>query len=500
MAKKRENRAYSGLFMNVFKNQLGQQPHTGDSKTKRLIAVGLAALIFLTCGCALKGEVSGASAPPSSSSDTLSLGLTSTEEASKIYSSSPESKVTSAEESKSSSDASKVESSAPAKEYTSTPEQDRAKVLVYMAGGEYTNNTDNTIFALTDKFCGATVVFSKNTEPLTQDALNNSVISKIRGNLKSTDVVYVQNGEAYVFNSNNLKAGYRKITKYDQSGSKSIVENTNQIECYWLKIVWDKDGIGLSDDTKITYWLENGKFVESENSKMLGTQEQRIGHLLKSFLNGDIYGRKNNLNLKVDEVNQYLNTGSDEGLTSFQVIKSQEVAFIAVTGGRWGLNELYLKSTRKAVARLDQIDPDIMKYLVEKNGLQVVTFDSEYGGPNLAGMFVDDLSTGAVFDSCDLGNIIYINQTRYDEDLRQTDINKLIDSVYVEVMEFLLVESRGIYALNNKNLGSIYDSTEIELYKTKWTLAQVEKYKAQMTELEYFCICQNMNNVLKMYS
>ena len=476
-----------------------------EDNKKRLIAAGVAALIFLTCGCALKSEVSGGSLgsnPQSVISDTLS-GIGSSEE---VISSTPESEVSGAVESMSSSVASsKVESSTPSKEYTSTPEKDRAKVLPYMAGGEYTNDTDTTINALTDKFCGATVVISGNTEPLTQDVLNNSVISKIRGNLKSTHVVYVQNGEAYVFNSDNLKAGYRKITKYGQDGSKSIVENTNQSECYFLKIVWDKDnGICLSDGTRLIYQLNDQKFVELENPIMLGTQEQRIGHLLKSFLNTDLYGVKNPLNLNAYEVNQYISTGSDEGLNSFQVIKSEKSAFIAVTGGKWGLNELYTKSTKKAVARLDEIDPDIMKYLVEKNGLQVVTFDYKYGGLKSDGMFSDDLSTGAVYSCDEYGNTIFMNQSRYDKYLGQVDMNELIDAVYANVMEYLFVESRGIYALNNIKFAGDYATDinikEIELDKSRWTLAQAEKYKAQMTDFEYLGICQDMNNVIKMFS
>ena len=471
-----------------------------EDNKKRLIAAGVAAFIFLTCGCALKSEVSGGSLgsnPQSVISDTLS-GIGSSEE---VISSTPESEVSGAVESMSSSVASsKVESSTPSKEYTSTPEKDRAKVLPYMAGGEYTNDTDTTINALTDKFCGATVVISGNTEPLTQDVLNNSVISKIRGNLKSTDVVYVWNGEAWVFNSDNLEAGYRKITKYDQSGSKSIVENTTQIERYWLKIVWDKDkGICLSDGTRIIYQLSGGKYVEMENPIMLGTQEQRIGYRLKSLLKSGNSDQRNHFNLNADEVNQYISTGSDEGLNSFQVVKSEKAAFIVVTGGECGLNELFTKSTKKAVARLDEIDPDIMEYLVNKNGLQIVAYTNRFQS-----IFLGDLSTGAVYISTDFGNIICMNQSRYDKYLGQVDMNELVDAVYVESMEFLLVESRGLYAENNIQYTGSTNSEdyvkEIELYKSKWCLAQAEKYKANMTDFEYLGICQDMNNVIKMFS
>ncbi|HNX15391.1 MAG TPA: hypothetical protein PKH29_11145 [Oscillospiraceae bacterium] len=486
MIEKRENRTHGG-------------------EPKRITAAGMAALIFLTCGCALKGEVSGLSEskPASSSGDTLS-GISSSEETSKelvseVYSSSPESKVSSevvSSKPNSTVTSSKVESSTPSKEYTSTPEKDRAKVLPYMAGGEYTNDTDTNICALTDKFCGATVVFSGNTEPLTQDALNNSVINKIRGNLKSTDVVYVQNGEAYVFNSDNLKSGYRKITKYSQSGSKSIVENTNQSSSYSLKIVWDKDnGICLSDGTRLIYQLSGGKYVELENPIMLGTQEQRIEYRLKSLLYGGFSDQKNLYNLNANEVNQYLKTGSDQGLNSFQVIKSEKAAFIVVTGGECGLNELFTKSTKKAVARLDEIDPNIMKLLVEKNGLQIVVCTNR-----LQPIWSGDLSTGAIYDSTDYGNVICINQSRYDKYLGQMDMNELVGVVYVDLMEFLWMESRGIYALNNENFRNDINSKEAELYKARWTLDQIEKYKAQMTDFEFAKIFEDMNNVIKIYS
>lgn len=496
--------------------QVEKPKNPNNSKNLRRIAAGVGAgVVFITGGAfGYKGlkdngffdnNDGNGIIPPSSSSDTLS-GITSSEEASEnleseVYSSSPESKVESVssqvESSKPNSTitSSKVESSTPSKEYTSTPEKDRAKVLPYMAGGEYTNDTDTNICALTDKFCGATVVFSGNTEPLTQDALNNSVINKIRGNLKSTDVVYVQNGEAYVFNPDNLKSGYRKITKYGQDGSKSIVENTNQSECYFLKIVWDKDnGICLSDGTRLIYQLNGGKFIELENPIMLGTQEQRIGYRLKSLLKSGDSDQRNHYNLNANEVNQYLSTGSDEGLKSFQVVKSQKAAFIVVTGGECGLNELFTKSTKKAVARLDEIDPNIMKYLVEKNGLQIVAYTTR-----LYPVFAGDLSTGAVYQSCDYGNVILMNQSRYDKYLGQMDINELVNTVYVDPIEFLLVESRGIYALNNKKFTGDYVK-ETELYKARWGRSKIEEYKAQMTDFESNKITEDLDNVEKMFS
>ena len=471
--------------------QVEKPKNPNNSKNiKRIIAGASAGVIFATGGAFGLSELkkngffdnNGGNGiiPPSSSSDTLS-GITSSEEASEnleseVYSSSPESKVESAssqvESSKPNSTitSSKVESSTPSKEYTSTPEKDRAKVLPYMASGEYTTNTDTSINALTDKFCGATVVFSGNTEALTQDILNNSVISKIRGNLKSTDVVCVQNGEAYVFNSDNLKAGYRKITKYGQDGSKSIVENTNKSICYSLKIVWDKDnGICLSDGTRITYQLNGGKYIELENPIMLGTQEQRIGHELKSLLNGTFNNQKNPLNLNVNEVNQYLSTGSDQGLNSFQVIKSQEAAFIVVTGGEWGLNELYTKSVRRCVARFDEIDPNIMKDLVEKRGLQVVTYDMQ-ADPNFSASAHP--SWGATFWSYDFGRVIYLNQAIYTKYIGQYDTDTIIETMNPSVMFRFWVESEGLYTLEN----TVLSPNEREVEKNNWVLNQLKKF------------------------
>lgn len=379
------------------------------------------------------------------------------------------------------------------KEYASTLEQARAKVLQYMAGGEYTNNKDTTICALTDKYCGATVVFVGNTEPLTQSMLNNCVISKIREKLKSTDMVCVWNGEAWVFKSENLQAGHRYIVKYSQNGNKTIVENINPSECYWTKIVWDNNiGIGLSDGTRITYEMSGGRYIELENPIMLGTQEQRIKHELLSCYNGICNGQKNPLNLNLTEINRYISTGSDEGLKSFQVIKAQKASFVAITGGQWGLNELYTKSVKAAVVRFDEIDPGIMKEFVEKNGLQFVTYDLK-SNP----IFLQHPSWVASYWNYDFGRVIQLNINNYTKYLDQYSMDYCVKTMNPTSMELLWEESRGIYILDTMNL----DRNGTEIYKKTWILAQLEKYKDKLDPiLEYKWIKRDAENGIMRYS
>ena len=397
----------------------------------------------------------------------------------------------------------------------------------FMAGGEFTNSVDDAPFAIKDKQSGAVVVFSEkdflntdgkispierskySAEELRQLYINKSVVSKIKDKLKSNDCVYVLNSEAYVFNDENLpivrlgKVSEKNvgIKKYDQYGNPTTVKNTRECNACYSKTVWYKDGIYESDGTRLTHKLntQTGQFNELTDFIMLGTQEQRMSYILSTAYYGLSKGKDgkdhaNIFNLNLNEISQYINTGSDVGLTSFQVIKSQQESFVIMTGGSCGLNELYVKSIRAAVKRFDEIDPNIMKEIVEKNGLQIVSFDIE-SSP----LFSGSTKSFALLWTSPVGKIISINQNSGTQHLSECPIDRLAGILATGIMEYLWVESRGLYALDNlEKEGFSHDS--IELYKATWLLEQINKYQSKLTTIEYRTMVQDAKNDIEIYS
>ncbi len=390
------------------------------------------------------------------------------------------------------------------------------KSFQYMAGGCFADAFNSQTFAIHDQKSSATVVFSDkdlekvdnliknksklNAVQLKQEYINKSVINKITKSLKKDDFAYVLNGEAYVFNSNNLQNGYRSINKYDKNGKLSVIKNNLESTCYFSKIVWDKNiGIGVSDGSRITYKLNGNKFTELKDYVMLGTKEQRVRKTLIDLYNGKAFDQKNKvfnnpLNLDGKEVKQYLKTGSDEGLKSFQIVESEAATpFVMVTGGKWGLDELYSKAVEATVKRFDEIDPNIMKDIVDRNGMQTVTFD-RIEDP----IFPTHSGYGASFWNYDYGRVIYINNT-YSKYLGKYDLDKLIEMIRPSIMEVLWVESKGQYSLDNLKFKNYFNDTEV--YKATWLLAQVEKYKEKLDPiLEYRYISNDAKNAINNYS
>lgn len=397
----------------------------------------------------------------------------------------------------------------------------------FMAGGEFINGAEDAPFAIKDKQSGAVVVFSDqdflnidgtlslierskySAEELRQLYVDKSIVNKIKGKLKTNDCVYILNSEAYVFNDENLpivrlgKVSEKNvgIKKYDQYGNPTTVKNTRECNSCYSKTVWYKDGIYESDGTRLTHKLntQTGQFNELPDFIMLGSQEQRMSYILSTAYYGLSRGKDgkdhaNIFNLNLNEINQYINTGSDVGLTSFQVIKSQQESFVIMTGGSCGLNELYVKSIRTAVKRFDEIDPNIMKELVEKNGLQIVSFDIE-SSP----LFTGSTKSFALLWTSPVGKIISINQNSGTQHLSECSIDRLAGILATGIMEYLWVESRGLYALDNlEKEGFSHDS--IELYKATWLLEQINKYQSKLTTIEYRTMVQDTKNDIEIYS
>ncbi|MFA6184970.1 MAG: cell wall-binding repeat-containing protein [Candidatus Shapirobacteria bacterium] len=381
------------------------------------------------------------------------------------------------------------------------------KAFKFMAGGEYADIYNSSLLIFTDPISKCTVVFedkyyedldgqlsylkdgSLTGEQLNQKYVENSGISKISG-LTPDNVVFRNNDGAYVFGEDNLKSGNRSINKFDKNGNKTIVTDNLSGTCNLAVPGWDKNiGVCLSDGTRITHKLNGNSFEELVNPIMIGTQEQRMKHIVKSLYDGNYRSVNNLFNLDVNEVNKYLDTGSDEGLKSFQVVKSQQESFIMVTGGQWGLNELFAKTVRAAVKRSDEIDPNIMKEVVEKNGLQTVTYDAQ-----TEQFFKTFSGWSATFTSDSLGRTIYLNQDRYTKYLGEYSMDNLIEIICPDIMECLWVESRGLYGLDNIKFENLFNGVELD--KNTWLLNKTEQYKDKLTKPEYIHIHGDaMNNI-----
>jgi hypothetical protein len=263
----------------------------------------------------------------------------------------------------------------------------------FMAGGEYMNVAEEGPFAIKDKQSGAAVVFSDkdfldidgtislierskyNAEELHQRYIDKSIINSIKDKLNSNDCVYVLNGEAYVFNDENLKQGNKTLVKYDVYGNPSTITNEKAGIFYFSRLAFDKNlGVCVFNGTKITHKLntQTKQFDELSAPEFVGTLEQRTIHNLEAAYNGSSdtgsINVSNPLGLNYQDILEYKNTGSDVNCKSFKLIKvSDNLGFICLIGGQCGLqNEKNLENLKLAVQECNKIDPIIAQNWVNR--------------------------------------------------------------------------------------------------------------------------------------
>jgi len=259
----------------------------------------------------------------------------------------------------------------------------------FMAGGEYMNVAEEGPFAIKDKQSGAVVVFSDqdflnidgtisliekhkfNVEELHQLYIDKSIVNNIKDRLNSNDCVYVLNGEAYVFNDENLKQGNKTLIKYDANGNQSIIINDKAGMFYFSKLAFDKNlGVFAFDGTKITHKLntQTKQFDELSTPEFVGTLQQRTIHNLEAAYNGKNGNVLNPLGLDYQDILEYKNTGSDKNCKSFKLIKvSDNLGFVCLTGGQCGLQmEKSLENLKLFVKRVNEIDPIISQNWVNR--------------------------------------------------------------------------------------------------------------------------------------
>lgn len=343
-------------------------------------------------------------------------------------------------------------------------------VSKFMAGGEFMNVAEEGLFAIKDKQSGAVVVFSDEdflkvdkTISLIEKSeyLNKSIINNIRDKLNSNDCVYVLNGEAYVFNDENLKEGNKTLTKYDAYGNQTTIINDKVTMFYFSRLAFDKNlGICVFDGTKITYKLntQTKQFDELPSPEFVGTLEQRTIHNLEAAYNARWANRKgtNPFDLNYQDILEYKNTGSDANCKSFKLIKvSDNLGFICLTGGQCGLqDEKTLENLKIAIQKCNNIDPVITQKWIER-GLDFLAIN-EMSEPVFSGASKNWWGTFIVRN---YGGIIWLNEK----------VNPFILSPFA-IFSVLEEESNGlkyeVYIVKSWN-GTVngFSYTEIEDYK-----------------------------------
>ncbi|MDD3123929.1 MAG: hypothetical protein PHC62_10565, partial [Candidatus Izemoplasmatales bacterium] len=230
--------------------------------------------------------------------------------------------------------------------------------------------------------------------------------------LNSNDCVYVLNGEAYVFDNENLKQSNKTLTKYDAYGNPTTITNEKAYKFYFSRLAFDKKlGICVFNGTKITHKLntQTKQFDELPTPEFVGTLEQRTIHNLEAAYNARWSNDQgtNPLGLDYQDILEYKNTGSDTNCKSFKLIKvSDNLGFICLTGGQCGLQEEgNLKSLKLFIPRVNEIDPAISQKWVER-GLDFFAIN-EMSEPVFSSKNENWLCT---YDVRDYGGVIWFHE------------------------------------------------------------------------------------------
>jgi len=343
------------------------------------------------------------------------------------------------------------------------------------------NNRTMVPLRLIGETLGANVNWNSETNSITVKKDNKEINVQIGSNLMSINdqksIKEITLDSPPVVDQNNrtlvpvraISEAFGKSVIWDQATNSIFINYTEQEKADFIN---NPNNIGTGGNTK------------TPETAITGTPEQqRVKNNLKNIYDEVINGQANPFNLDANEVKKYLETGSDEGLKSFQVVKSKETSFIMVTGGECGLNELYANAVKMAVKRWDQIDPEIIKRTVE-NGLKTVTYYTP--------IFQTCSGWGATFDQ----ETIYLNQNINTRDLNEYKMDDLVKIICPSIMECLYVESYGIFYLNNINSLS---NQNIEVYKNTKLLEIVREYKAKLTQPELILMTADAENAIKSF-
>lgn len=299
--------------------------------------------------------------------------------------------------------------------------------------------------------------------------------------------------QAGVFTFDRIKTPGRRWLSLITPGSEKFVEYPSDGNNPFSPAWDDNLGIAYSDGMRITgsYDPASDTWSGLDEYIIFGTPEQRIRHSLVNFLNKPTTERDgshvNILGLDPEEVQTYLDTGEDQGLTTFQVLKNSEgkPAMIVTIGQPFGVKKENVDIAKKAVTRLNMIDPTVRDQegnIIHRGIIDEIT--QRFGARAIAGNIQHGFETPPVANyfasySASFG-ITEVNEIKY-------PATKTVN----EMLYILLTEPRAIYGrLSTKVIpgtaifvvtapDKLDDNEGVD--KGLWLAQWVERNKAKLT-------------------
>jgi len=153
---------------------------------------------------------------------------------------------------------------------------------------------------------------------------------------------------------------------------------------------------------------------------------------------------KNVFELDSIEVKNYLLTGETKDYKTFEVLNDAQdkPAFVVVKGGNNGFDEKILPTIKRGISKLNKIDSNLLRIMVDKYGLRFISADIDNEET-----FERCPTWGGTYRDYDFGGIILLNNKLLNSYLESETSNKqdLYDDIDFIVMGTLIVESRAIY-------------------------------------------------------
>ncbi|MBI2599576.1 hypothetical protein HYW43_01495 [Candidatus Daviesbacteria bacterium] len=295
---------------------------------------------------------------------------------------------------------------------------DLYQIKDYIAGGEFLDldaELKNRAFIYPSEvpFVLSTSTYQNLIAELVEQGINDPTPAQIYQlatdgrydallNLEPTQVAFVENDRIYAM-SGDAKTGKAQTFLLTQDGPELITYPDNTY--YRPPLKWSNDrGIVGTDGYKITHQFDpnSGQWNELKDYVALGTPQQRINKSLLQALEEPIVSPQgetifNYFNLDRSEVDYYIQTGNDQGLKSFQVLKDANgnPAFFITTKGTAGIiNPNNVQDIKSAVNRLNEIDPTIIRSIADRGGLRIISnwlFLDHYNVKPSSYSFVTDL-------------------------------------------------------------------------------------------------------------
>lgn len=384
------------------------------------------------------------------------------------------------------------------------------QALQYVCGGEFMNASE-FVNPLEKLSVGATVVYSSEKNKATE----KKDVLQYQSKIKKGDTVYCVGGKSYLVRPVAEHLVTEKDEKFYQLSDMKEVKFPTGEYFPSIRVDYKKGNLVATDLMRVTYDYSSSskKFVEKSSYELLGNPSQRIRKSLNKFLTArdETYDKstgtrvylKNPLSLDEKEVKEYCNTGSDEKCKSFKVINysNGDPALFVAMSEQSGVGEKTLTSINEAVNRFNEIDPEILHLICDRNGMDCVAFDKL--GFN-QGALVNKPYWAATYNNYSFGGIVFLNKNW----IGFTDPSSNDGYRRIIAAENLFVESRGLrFRQHMLETGGLSPMDDILSNKPGIVNEEADKYRffiknigpwlteKKLTRLEYnewFCGSENM--------